>query len=171
MELVIFSDSHGRCDGMQAALSKQLRPPQAVCFLGDGLRDTEMLCKERTMLYAVRGNCDWWMHADVPTERTVVLEGHKLLLTHGHLYGVKGDIGALAAHASRIDADIVLFGHTHVPCNTVIPVGERIGDVTLSRPMYLFNPGSIGHNEDGKGCAFGTLLLSGDTVLFSHGRI
>lgn len=171
MELVIFSDSHGRFDGMQAALSKQLRPPQAVCFLGDGLRDVETLQMGRTMLYAVRGNCDWGMHTDTPIERTVVLEGHKLLLTHGHLYGVKGGIGALIAHAARTEADIVLFGHTHVPCNTVIPAGERIVDVTLSRPMYLFNPGSIGHSEDGKGCAFGTLLLSGDTVLFSHGRI
>ena len=171
MELLIFSDSHGRCDGMQTALDRQIRPPQAICFLGDGLRDTEALFLGRTMLYAVRGNCDWGMHADVPTERTVVLEGHRLLLTHGHLYGVKGGIGALIAHAARMDADVVLYGHTHMLCNTVISAGERIGDVTLIRPMYLFNPGSIGHNEDGKGCSFGTLLLTDETVLLSHGRV
>ena len=171
MELLIFSDSHGHTEKMHAALSRQICRPQAVCFLGDGLRDVETLHMERTMLYAVRGNCDWGMHTDTPTERTVVLEGHKLLLTHGHLYGVKGGVGALIAHAARTEADIVLFGHTHVPCNTVIPAGERIGDVTLSRPMYLFNPGSIGHNEDGNGYAFGTLLLTGETVLLAHGRV
>ncbi|MBQ8309967.1 MAG: metallophosphoesterase family protein [Clostridia bacterium] len=171
MELLIFSDSHGRCEGMQKALSRQLRPPQAVCFLGDGLRDTESLRLERTMLYTVRGNCDWGMQTDVPTERTAVLEGHRLLLTHGHLYGVKGGVGALIAYAAKTASDIVLFGHTHMPYNTVIPAWERVGDVTLSRPMYLFNPGSIGHNEDGKGYSFGTLLLTRDTVLLSHGRV
>ena len=97
MELIIFSDSHGRCDGMLQALERQVRPPQAICFLGDGLRDVESLSANRSMLYTVRGNCDWGMHSDAPTERTVTLEGHRLLLTHGHLYGVKGGLGALIA--------------------------------------------------------------------------
>ena len=151
---------------MQAALSRQIRPVQAVCFLGDGLRDVEALPLGRAMLYDVRGNCDWSTQADVPTERTVSLEGHRLLLTHGHLYGVKSGIGALATYAARLGADIVLFGHTHTPCDTVIDAGEVVGGVTLTRPMHLFNPGSIG-----MGGSFGTLLLTGETVLFSHGRV
>ena len=171
MELLVFSDSHGRCEGMKAALSRQSRPPQAICFLGDGLRDTEDLCPARTMLYAVRGNCDWSAHGDIPTERLISIEGHTLLLTHGHLYGVKGGVGALIAYAAEAEADVVLFGHTHVPYNAVIEAGKTVGGVTLARPMYLFNPGSVGRNEDGSGCSFGTLLLTNNTVLLSHGRV
>ena len=164
MELLIFSDSHGRGDAMRRALAKQLSPPQAVCFLGDGLRDAQSLELGRAMLYDVRGNCDWGVQADAPTERTVCLEGHRLLLTHGHLHGVKGGLGALIAAAARAEADIVLFGHTHTPTQIEIPAGETAGGVTLSRPMHLFNPGSIG-----MGGLFGTLHLTASDVLFSHG--
>ncbi len=169
MELLIFSDSHGRADGMQAALARQIGHTDAICFLGDGLRDAESL---GFPLYAVRGNCDWESGFSLyPIEMTVEAEGHKLLLTHGHTYGVKGGYGALLAHAADIGADIVLFGHTHRPHEEVIPTGTALSGVVLSRPLYLFNPGSIGYNEDGEGCSFGTLLLRKGTVLLSHGRI
>jgi predicted phosphodiesterase len=87
-------------------------------------------------------------------------------LTHGHEWGVKGGLGALIAHAADVGADIVLFGHTHAPTLQTIAVGEQIGKTVLSRPMYLFNPGSIGY--DG---SFGTLTIKGETVLFGHGRL
>ena len=166
MELLIFSDSHGRVDGMRAALERQTRPPQAVCFLGDGLRDTERLTLGRAMLYDVRGNCDLGMEADAPIDRTVTLAGHKLFLTHGHMHGVKSGLGALIAAAARMEADVVLFGHTHAPTLIELPAGETVGGTTLARPMYLFNPGSIG-----MGGSFGTLYLTETTVLFSHGQV
>ena len=164
MELLIFSDSHGRVDGMRAALERQVHSPQAVCFLGDGLRDATALELGRAMLYDVRGNCDWGMQEDAPTERTVCLAGHRLFLTHGHMYGVKSGLGALIAAAARMEADVVLFGHTHAPTLIEIPAGDVVSGMALARPMYLFNPGSIG--MDG---SFGTLYLTESTVLFSHG--
>ena len=172
MELLIFSDAHEKSDGILEAIRRQLKHPDAICFLGDGLREVERLELRDTLLYAVRGNCDWSHSDQTPwTERTLFLEGHTILLTHGHLFGVKAGLGALISHAASCGADIVLYGHTHKPLETVIPAGSAIGSQTLARPMYLFNPGSIGYDEDGKGRSFGTLTLQGDNVLFAHGRL
>jgi len=167
MELLIFSDSHGKHDGMQLAIDRQVTRVDAVVFLGDGLRDAERLLTDGATLFSVRGNCDWFADSDVESELTLNFEEHRLFLTHGHPYGVKGGIGALISHAADIGADIVLFGHTHRPVCEVIPAGTVVGGVTLARPMYLFNPGSIGSSE----ASFGTLSLKKDVVLFSHGNI
>ena len=45
--------------------------------------------------------------------------------------------------------------------------GELFAGVIVSRTTHLFNPGSIGGREG----SFGTLLLRGNEVLFSHGSI
>ena len=175
MELLIFSDSHGRTDGMELALQRQRSVPDGVVFLGDGLRDIGRLELGRSILYDVTGNCDWFScfcnEGNAPTERIFSAEGHTVFMTHGHLYGVKGGYGALLAHAAKVGADIVLSGHTHQPHEEYIPAGTVLGEVCTERPIYLFNPGSIGQDVDGKGISFGTLILRGDTVLFSHGRI
>lgn len=172
MELLIVSDSHGRAENIQATIERQVKAPDAILFLGDGARDLDRLFLIDTPLWAVRGNCDWASsdYAD-KTERLLHFEGHTILLCHGHEWGVKGGLGGLIAHAADLGADIVLFGHTHKPTLVTLPTGETVGKTALSRPMYLFNPGSIGYNEDGEGCAFGTLMLKGETVLFSHGRL
>ena len=166
MELLIFSDSHGRAEAMQHVMDRQIRTPDAVIFLGDGLRDIEWLDTRGGNVLEVRGNCDWLSFgSDAPDERTLSFEGHKLLLTHGHAYGVKGGTGALVKYAHGIGADIVLFGHTHVPACETVPAGTVIGGAPIARPIYLFNPGSVAAGS------FGTLLLRGETVLLSHGSV
>ena len=167
MEFLIFSDSHGSAQNMTAAIDRQIKTPDAVLFLGDGARDLDRLFLCDIPIWAVRGNCDWSSsdYAD-KTERTLYFEGHTILLCHGHEWGVKGGMGALIAHAAEVGADIVLFGHTHTPTLQTIAAGEQVKGITLTRPMYLFNPGSIGY--DG---SFGTLTLKGEAVLFGHGKL
>ena len=167
MEILIVSDSHGHIENISLALQRQIKSPDAILFLGDGARDLDRLFVCDTPIWAVRGNCDW-ASSDFAdrTERLLYLEGHTLLLTHGHEWGVKGGLGSLIAHALEVGADIILFGHTHAPFLQTIAKGEVIGKTTLSRPMYLFNPGSIGY--DG---SFGTLTLKGESVLFGHGTL
>ena len=167
MEFLIFSDSHGRVENIQAAIERQIKNPDAILFLGDGARDLDRLFLIDTPLWAVRGNCDWASSDYVDkNERLLFFEGHTILLCHGHEWGVKGGMGALIAHAAEVGADIVLFGHTHVPTITTIAAGETIGKTVLSRPMYLFNPGSIGYEG-----SFGVLILKGESVLLSHGSL
>ena len=163
MELLIFSDSHGSAQNMTAAIDRQIKMPDAVLFLGDGARDLDRLFLCDIPIWAVRGNCDWSSsdYAD-KTERTLYFEGHTILLCHGHEWGVKGGMGALIAHAAEVGADIVLFGHTHTPTLQTIAAGEQVKGITLTRPMYLFNPGSIG---------YGTLTLKGESVLLNYGKL
>lgn len=167
MELLIFSDSHGCVENMSAALDLQIKQPDAVLFLGDGARDLDRLFLCDIPLWAVRGNCDW-ASSDFAdrTERLLYFEGHTILICHGHEWGVKGGMGALIAHAAEVGADVVLFGHTHTPTLQTVAAGEQIGKTTLSRPMYLFNPGSIGYEG-----SFGVLTLKGENVLLSHGKL
>ena len=169
--ILIFSDTHGNRTALRKAYPI-MKETDYIFHLGDGARDLDRLFLVDTPLWAVRGNCDW-SSSDFAdrTERLLHLEGHTILLCHGHEWGVKGGLGALIAHAADVGADIVLFGHTHKPTLQVIAAGEQIGKTKLSRPMYLFNPGSIGFNEDGEGYSFGTLTIKGETVLFGHGRL
>ena len=165
MEILVFSDSHGRRSAFREVVERQPRRVSAVFFLGDGLRDLDEDDLGGAMLAAVCGNCDWSLTPFSRTETVTELEGHRILATHGHLFGVKGGLGALIARAAEVDADIVLFGHTHRPHAEVIPAGSVIGERQLSRPMLLFNPGSLREGS------FGILTLQNGAVLPSHGEL
>ena len=150
---------------MRTVLARQVRRPDGVLFLGDGLRDAELLESEIPW-YMVKGNCDWF-GGERPDEIVMAMEGHTLLLAHGHRYGVKGGLGALLKHACEVGADVVLYGHTHNPDLQIVDAGEVVGDAILEKPIYLFNPGSIGSREG----SFGALTLRPDCVFFSHGTL
>jgi len=55
------------------------------------------------------------MSVDYDTKDTEIFElnGKKIFLTHGHLYGVKSTMKEIEAKAEEIEADICIFGHTH----------------------------------------------------------
>ena len=166
MEFLIFSDSHGRASAMKQVFDRQIRKPDAVLFLGDGLRDASPELFAPSALFAVRGNCDLFsVGAQGANEELLSFEGHKLLLCHGHTHFVKSGYGALLSYAASRGADIVLFGHTHQACLERIEAGTVIGGSPLARDLYLFNPGSIAQGE------FGTLVLMGESVLLSHGSL
>lgn len=168
MECLIFSDAHGRASRMERVLQAQPTAPSAVFFLGDGLRDSHFPVFERQTLYAVKGNCDGGLFGGLlpyGEECVVSLEGHRILAVHGHRFGVKSGLGGLISYAASIEADIVLFGHTHTPLEQVLPAGTVVGGKALAYPMHLFNPGSLAEGS------FGTLLVRGESVLFSHGSI
>lgn len=166
-DVLIISDTHGRGDLARQVIT--LTRPDLILFCGDGLRDLAfdpLPCP----LYAVRGNCDFF---SVPTvgsvEETITLtlDGLKLLLTHGHRYGVKSGLGALIAKGAQEKADAVIFGHTHEPLLlTLTPenASARFG-IQLTKPLHLCNPGSLGYPPH----SFGRLTLRNSIPLFSHG--
>ncbi len=159
MEFLIFSDSHGKRKNIAVAVARQVRRPDAILYLGDGLSDIGDRW-EKIPVIRVRGNCDWRFPDEPVGDREVLsFEGHRLLLTHGHLYGAKSGIGGLLGAAKEANADLVLFGHTHR--QELLTISDEAGGKTI----YLFNPGSIGCGD------FGTLRLTPDTVLFAHGSL
>lgn len=149
MRILVFSDSHGHARNLQEAL---LRHPDItdVIHLGDGNRECESIADvfaDHTF-YAVCGNCDFACAA--PGVRLEMFCGKQVMLTHGHLYGVKGGYYNIACAARERGADLVLFGHTHVA------FAEYVDG------LYLFNPGSL---KDGR---YGIVDISAAGILTRH---
>ncbi len=166
MEFLIFSDSHGRRRNLEVVIRRQVRQPDAVFFLGDGLSDTD----DRMMgipVIRVRGNCDWSIGGGQPVaeEEIVTFEGRRILLTHGHHQNAKSGIGGLIRAAVEKQADLVLYGHTHTPLLETIPAGTPTASGVTEKQIILFNPGSIAAGS------FGTLTLTAQACLFSHGTL
>ena len=159
MKCIVMSDSHGAYMNIQMVLASH-RDCDVVFFLGDGCAELESVSHDfpEKMFIAVRGNCDVTMvfrNSMLQKTEEISLMGHKILLTHGDLFGAKSGTYALSALSASRGADVILFGHTHVPCDKYVG-GEH--------PHYLFNPGSI---RDG---SFGILTLD-EMVSFAVCRL
>ncbi len=131
MKLLIFSDSHGSTDPM-FRVTEQIRPDR-ILHLGDGFHDAQALQARfpEIPLEQVPGNCDY--QPTEPAERLLELDGVRILMCHGHTYGVKQSLLSLHYAAQEKGAGLALFGHTHRPfCD-------------LSGSCWLVNPGSIGN--------------------------
>lgn len=158
--ILVLSDIHAGAARAAEVLSSHPQV-QTVVFLGDGVTALDRLAVKFPdhAYFAVRGNCD--LFTDGVEKREAVLElcGHRVFITHGDAYGVKGGKGALIAAAKARGADIALFGHTHRRHEEYIP----------EYGLYLFNPGSIGSARDGV-YSYGILTLDEKNVLFSFGE-
>lgn len=159
MKILVFSDSHNSIINMKIAIEKHKRNCDAVVFLGDGLKDIEQIkdLYPQIAFFIVKGNCDMFC-SDIPAEKILTLDGVKFLITHGHLHGVKYGYEKITRVAYDCGADVVLFGHTHVPCDEVRELEDK--------KIRLFNPGSA-HGEG----RFGVINISNGVVITSHGKI
>lgn len=108
MRICILSDSHGRRSLLWEIICTE--KPDSIYFLGDGLRDLDET--EDVPTVKVGGNCDLFAES---YECVLTLQNKKVLLTHGHRYGVKQGLLNLSLYAEEIQADAVFYGHTHVP--------------------------------------------------------
>ena len=128
MNVLILSDSHGRTSKILQAIEAQPSPPDAIVFLGDGLRDMAYCDLDGIPLYAICGNCDFYsIYGEVRGENEIIADvgGKRVMMTHGNDYGVKSGLGTIVAAASRKDVDIVLFGHTHEPLERYISTEQN----------------------------------------------
>lgn len=132
MKICVFSDSHGYAEHMIETVFRE--SPDLCFFLGDGERDLETLRSRFPTLAvnAVRGNCDSF--STQPQLLNCVVGLVRIFAVHGHRYEVKYDdmLHELCSAALRDNADIVLFGHTHLPL-----LDHRLG-------LTILNPGTIG---------------------------
>ena len=132
MKICVFSDSHGYADNMIEAVRRE--KPTLCFFLGDGESELVTLRGRYPDLpvNAVRGNCD--LRSAQPLILNCAVGGLKIFAAHGHQYEVKYDdaLHELSYAALRADADVLLFGHTHLPL-----LDRHLG-------MLILNPGTIG---------------------------
>lgn len=167
MRLLVVSDSHGSVRNLREALLRQeaipmSQRPEILLHLGDGACDTERVqLPEGMAVFAVRGNCDGALAMDYPVVRTVCFGGFRILMMHGHTFGVKSSLISAVAHARQEGAHLLLYGHTHEPFARTIEAGTLFGD----RPLHVFNPGSLAEGS------FGLVELSEKGILMSHGSL
>ena len=173
MKLLIASDIHGAagyCRDLLAAWDRE--GADRLLLLGDllyhGPRNDlppdyapkeviALLNARRNQIFCVRGNCDtevdqMVLEFPVLADYAVLTAGSRLLYaTHGHVYNT--------AHLPPLQpGDILLHGHTHIPCRT------------LRDGVYVLNPGSVSIPKAGSWHGYMTLedgvftwkTLSGD---------
>jgi hypothetical protein len=84
---------------------------------------------------------------------------HKVLITHGHYYGVSYGYEKIAAAAKAKGCDIVLYGHTHVPT------------IDHYQDLIIANPGSIAFpRQESREHTYMTILVdnSGELTMELH---
>lgn len=147
MKLIVFSDSHRELDHMRNVITRE--KPDYVFHLGDHDADAEIISREfQTLPVAmVCGNCDRW--SDTPETLTPVLDGVRFFLCHGHRYGVKQSVSTAVYAAMEQNADVLLYGHTHVAEQDEI------------NGLKLLNPGSCGY---GFPSTYGFFLIEHGTI-------
>lgn len=138
MKIGIVSDSHGST----AAIDKMLAHPAAEgvtlwLHAGDVVPDAEylaMVTEGEAKVRCVAGNSDW-PDVNAKTDDVIEAAGHRIFLTHGHLYGVRFTTKMLCDAAEEEGCDIAVYGHTHVA--EISP-----GHITV------LNPGSVARPRD-----------------------
>ena len=130
MRVLVVSDSHGNVDNMVRAV--EWVQPDYVLHLGDCQRDLEALRREfpGLAMEGVPGNCDWGSYDQ--KERLIELGGVRILMLHGHTRNVKSSPMAAMYAAKECGAQVLLFGHTHVPL------------VDNDGTLLTLNPGAAG---------------------------
>ena len=139
MKALIFSDSHQKDINMKKAVELHKNNLDLCIHLGDGTREFLLLSQlyPEIPFFYVHGNYEDAFAKGADVTRILDLEGYRIMLTHGHAYGVKGGTSVLTYKAMEEDCDIVLYGHTHQREN------RYISDELRDKGLYLFNPGSV----------------------------
>ena len=131
MRILVLSDSHRHNINLFSAIVEE-PTAEVVYFLGDGANEFEearlIYGKEKAFI-GVKGNCDQF--SSLPEIDVRVIEGKKIMASHGYLHNVKFGLEDLQFEAFDKNYDIVLFGHTHMP--------EKV----YKDGIYYFNPGSL----------------------------
>jgi hypothetical protein len=161
----VIADTHipHRMPTMPAKAYDLLRGCDAILHAGD-LESPDILPALNAIAptYAVRGNLHWQFSTgthdqDLPLSLTLCAAGHTIWMTHGHMrfaYSVVDKVMGIGQRRSlaRVnrnlierlarmkprDADIVVFGHSHLSCAE-----------TLDGVLY-FNPGAVSASAEAK---------------------
>ena len=127
IKITVISDTHGNLVAIDK-MAQIILESDYVFHLGDHFDDMKNYAHVlKDKLYQVHGNCDWGNQKDV----IVQLGEHKILATHGDLYGAKKSTDKLVEKAKKEGCNVVLYGHTHV------------AEIKRQDGILLINPGTL----------------------------
>lgn len=146
MKILVVSDTHGRNENLYEVIRKEKPFDYFIhCGDGEGVEDQiEGLIECPKCM--VRGNCDYC--SPLPAVDCIDVYGRKLIVTHGHMYAVNSGLDRLVSLGRDNGADIVLYGHSHIP------------DYSYHYGVHLFNPGSLSApRQEGRKCTYGIITI------------
>lgn len=155
LEVLVLADTHVRADrrrDLPAEVWDAADRAHLILHAGDVV--TGSLLDDlavRAPLRAVLGNNDDGLDDRLPIEDRVDLDGYRIALVH--------DTGPTAGRPGRMkrrypDADLVVFGHSHLPLDEEGVDGQR-----------LFNPGSCTERRRAPHRTYGLLVVAGGRLL------
>ena len=131
MRILIVSDTHKAHGNLERALEKE-GPLDMLIHLGDVEGKADYIeAVAGCPVHMVSGNNDFF--SDLPWEEEFFIGDHHVFITHGHGYFVGMNEDRLKAEARGRGADIVMYGHTHMPA------------LTIEADLVTLNPGSISY--------------------------
>lgn len=147
MKILVLSDSHnGYSFG---GFLEETKGCDIVVHLGDGDRDKADLKSVLSVpFYALRGNCDF---SGLP-EIKFNAGKFSVLALHGDRFFVKSDLSFLRRYAEDKNADIVLYGHSHIP------------SIDWFDGRLFVNPGSLCRPRDGYKPTYCIISIDGDNI-------
>jgi putative phosphoesterase len=142
-KIIILSDIHFNSVNLKK-IDKIILESDYCFFLGDGINamaNYQDRLGER--LITLRGNCDFFAKAGLKDEALLDIDGFKIFATHGHKFGVKLSLDNLAYRAKQLQADIALFGHTHIAYwgykgNILLVNPGSLGSPRIGSPTYAY---------------------------------
>lgn len=130
MKILIVSDTHRQNKNLVRAIANMGEYLDMMIHLGDSVCYPDEITRLVSCpVEMVKGNSDGL--STLPGTKLVEIGTHKALITHGHRYGGAAGIDTMREMAAENGADIVMFGHTHIPL------------IDRSEPVTVLNPGSL----------------------------
>lgn len=153
MKILVLSDTHGDTNKAEEAIRAN-NEINLIIHLGDYFRDAQKLSNlfPDIPIEYIYGNSDF-MIDNIPAEKMLEVCGKRIFLTHGHRYSVKWDYDRLYRKAEELKADMILFGHTHIP------------DIVKKDRFYLLNPGSTSDPRDDSDESYAIIEIEEDQVV------
>ena len=129
MKIIVVSDTHGN-NGSFLETAMAMEKPDLLIHLGDYISDAKKISKIMKVDYiTVKGNGDYGI-MDFNEDELLEINGKKIFLTHGHRYNVSYNLENIYHKGLELGADLILFGHTHVPI------------IEKTKELIIMNPGS-----------------------------
>ncbi|WP_036436010.1 metallophosphoesterase family protein [Mycoplasmopsis felifaucium] len=135
MKILVLSDIHRNITLAEKIL--KIEQYDLALSLGDTELSDDWV--ESNFDYAVRGNNDFM--SLLPIEKFFKVNNLKIYMCHGHLlgsYNTLMDSSEIQKQCENINADVILYGHSHFKLLTVVKNNQN-------EPIkYIINPGSAG---------------------------
>ena len=157
MKVLVISDTHGDISSLNEIISRH-KDIDYFIHSGDTYADALLISQMYDIPFkGVRGNSDTEFNGQ--DDYFIFLEDVGIFVTHGHRYNVKSSINNIYYKGLEMKANIVIFGHTHLPYNYDID------------GLLIINPGSVSRPRSGNRGSYGVLVINNGDYRYKHYNI